>query len=122
VGIKPPSLKLAVQPPAKFSFFRIPTYPTPTAFIKHLTSQARAREVCPLVSIPAIMAIPMLLEGHGIAFLPGSFVREQLNRGELVALQVSDLPWLTQDVYLVKLVDRQLDQHRQAFVHMIKAQ
>ena len=92
------------------------------AFIEHLTSQARAREVCPLVSIPAIMAIPMLLEGDGIAFLPGSFIWEELNRGVLVALQVSDLPSLTQEVYLVKLVDRQLDQNHQAFAKMLRSQ
>jgi len=51
-----------------------------------------------------------------------SFVGDHLKQGELVALQITDLPVLSHEPLLVKLADRDLDELHLAFVRMVRAQ
>jgi DNA-binding transcriptional LysR family regulator len=64
----------------------------------------------------------MLLKGQGVAFLPESFVSDYLASGELIVLDVTDLPVLNHEPLLIKLVDHKLDNLHQELVRMIRAQ
>lgn len=105
-----------------YPIYRVPLDPSTVAFVEHLVEQVRSSHTRSQVWLPVIMAIPMLLKGQGVAFLPESFVGEYLVSGELVILDVTDLPVLNHEPLLVKLADYELDSLHQALVRMIRAQ
>ena len=105
-----------------YPIYRLPLDAASVAFVEHLVAQARSQSDQSRVWLPVIMVIPMLLKGQGVAFLPGSFVEEYLLSGELVALDVTDLPFLKHEPLLVKLNGYKLDAHHQELVRMIRAQ
>ncbi len=105
-----------------YPLYRVPLDAATVAFVEHLVEQARSQSNRAQVWLPVVMAIPMLLEGDGVAFLPESFVGDYLSSGELVALDVVDLPVLNHEPLLVKLAGRNLDSLHQELVRMIRAQ
>jgi DNA-binding transcriptional LysR family regulator len=105
-----------------FPLYRVPLDGATMAFVEHLSAQTRSRQGSSQVWLPAIMAVPMLLKGQGIAFLPESFALHYLERGELVVLQVSDMPALSHEPLLVKLADQELDDLHLELVRMVRAQ
>jgi DNA-binding transcriptional LysR family regulator len=105
-----------------YPIYRVPLDAATMAFVEHLAAQTRSRSGGSQVWIPAIMAIPLLLKGQGIAFLPESFVQEYLKSGDLVTLHVTDLPKLSHEPLLVKLTDHNLDEIHREFARMVQAQ
>lgn len=105
-----------------YPIYRVPLDPSIVAFVEHLVEQVRSRHNRSQVWLPVIMAVPMLLKGQGVAFLPESFVSDYLASGELSILDVTDLPVLNHEPLLVKLADHKLDNLHQELVRMIRAQ
>ncbi|MEJ2711493.1 MAG: LysR family transcriptional regulator [Anaerolineales bacterium] len=105
-----------------YPIYRLPLDAATVAFVDHLVTQARSQSNQSQIWLPAIMVIPMLLKEQGVAFLPGSFVEDYLISGELVALDVADLPFLKHEPLLVKLDGYKLDSHHQELIRMIRAQ
>jgi DNA-binding transcriptional LysR family regulator len=105
-----------------FPIYRVPIDVTTMAFVEHLVEQARSIRGGSQVWFPAIMAIPILLKGQGVAFLPESFVSDYLVSGELVSLDITDLPVLNHEPLLVKMAGHKLDSLHQELVRMIRAQ
>lgn len=105
-----------------YPIYRLPLDAATMAFVEHLVAQARSQSGQSQVWLPAIMVIPMLLKGKGLAWLPESFVEQYLWSEELAVLDVDDLPFLKHEPLLVKLGGYKLDAHHQELVRMIRAQ
>jgi DNA-binding transcriptional LysR family regulator len=114
--------RISLQDVLNFPIYRVPLDAATVAFVEHLVEQARTQNNQSQVWLPVIMVIPMLMEGQGVAFLPESLVSEYVNNGELVALEIADLPFLKHEPLLVKLNDCRLNTHHQDLVRMIRAQ
>lgn len=105
-----------------YPIYRLPLDAATMAFVEHIAAQARSQSGGSQVWMPAIMAIPMLLKGQGIAFLPETFVQSYLDSGDLLVLDIIDLPNLSHEPLLVKMADHSLDNLHLEFVRMFRAQ
>jgi DNA-binding transcriptional LysR family regulator len=115
-------LELSLADVLDYPIYRAPLDASTMAFVEQLATQTKSRVGGSQVWLPAIMAIPTLLKGQGIAFLPESFVQDHLKVGDLVVLNITDLPALTHEPLLVKIADRTLDELHLEFARMIRAQ
>ncbi|HID54049.1 MAG TPA: LysR family transcriptional regulator [Anaerolineae bacterium] len=106
----------------EFTIYRITLSPRLTALVENIAEQARSGSGGAVVAIPAIMAAPLLLQGKGIAFLPQGFVQTYVDAGQLVFLEIEDLPLLSHELLVVSLAERPLDPPNTAFVQMLRAQ
>jgi DNA-binding transcriptional LysR family regulator len=106
----------------EYPIYRVPLSPTTTAFVEKLWEQTRSGSGTGIVQLPVVMAIPMLLKSNGVAFLPGTFVNDNLASGTLVALPIPDMPKLYHEPLLVKLSNRTLDALHQELARLITAQ
>ena len=92
-----------------YTLYRLTLSPSATALINNLTEQARRRHGGSIIKLPPIMAVQLLQTGQGIAFLPEALVSNWVERGDLVFLNVVDLPKLSTEPLLVSHVSRTLD-------------
>ncbi len=103
----------------QFPIYRSTLSPTATALIADLAISAQRGKDEGSVYIPAIMAAPMLLEGRGVTFLPQALIQKQVDDGQLVFLDVDDMPALYTEPLLITLVDKELDAPNQVFVEVL---
>lgn len=114
--------EISISKVLEYPIYRVPLDPGTVAFVEHLVEQVRSRRNTSQVWLPVMMLIPMLLMEQGVAFLPKSFVAEYLSSGELVVLDVVDLPILNHEALIVKRADRELDILHQELVRMIRTE
>ncbi|QPC84633.1 LysR family transcriptional regulator [Phototrophicus methaneseepsis] len=93
-----------------------------TATISTIVEHARPGSGGAVLRLPAIMLIPFLVQGEGVAFLPESAVKTQVETGELMPLTIGDLPPLMNELLLISIQGRELDAPTQAFVQMFRAE
>ncbi|MEM6282089.1 MAG: LysR family transcriptional regulator [Chloroflexota bacterium] len=102
-----------------YPIYRSTLSPTATALIQSLTAQARQGNGTGDIYIPAIMAAPLLLQGQGVTFVPQALVQKQVDDGQLLFLQIDDMPDLFTEPLLITMADRELDTLNTAFVQML---
>lgn len=103
-----------------YTLYRITLNPNVTAMVENIAESARPGSGGALIYIPALMAVSLLIEGQGVAFLPENFVKKHVDRGKLVFLNIVDLPPLRDELLLFSLAERELDLPAQAFIQMIR--
>jgi len=102
------------------TIFRVSMFPEMTVFMDNIVEQGRKGSGGAVIAIPMVMALRLVLKGQGLTFLPESYVRESLDSGALVMLNVIDMPVLYSQPVLIALRDRKLDVLHQAFVTLFK--
>ncbi|MEO0564116.1 MAG: LysR family transcriptional regulator [Chloroflexota bacterium] len=100
----------------QYPIYRSTLSPTATALVQDLALQAQRGTGEGAIFMPAIMAAPMLLEGQGVTFLPQALVAKQVSAGQLVFLDVLDMPTIHTEPLLVALADREIDAPNATFV------
>ncbi len=93
-----------------------------TALVEGIAEQARQGSGGAMIVIPAQMAVGILLEGRGVAFLPQSYVQAYVDSGGLTFLDVTDLPQMFNEPLLICAEGRDLDAPTAAFVAMVRRQ
>ncbi|MEL7233998.1 MAG: hypothetical protein AAGK74_05850, partial [Chloroflexota bacterium] len=58
-------------------------------------------------------------QGQGVTFVPQALVQKQVDDGQLVFLQIDDMPDLFTEPLLITMADRELDTPNAAFVQML---
>lgn len=91
-----------------------------TALVERIAEQARAGNAGGVTSIPAMLALQMVLSGEGVAFLPKEFIRPHLESGSIEVITVSDLPELFNDTLLISHAGRELDKPCRVFVDIMR--
>jgi DNA-binding transcriptional LysR family regulator len=119
-----PLAKMAENVPMESVFehtiFRVSMFPEMTAFMDSIVEQGRKGSGGAVIAIPMVMASRLTLKGQGVTFLPESYIREYLDSGALVILNLPEMPTLHSQPVLIALRDRKLDVLHQAFVKLFK--
>ena len=102
------------------TIFRVSMFPRMSAFIDSLVEHGRAGSGGAVIGVPMIMALRLATLGQGVTFLPQSYVAGPVAAGELVNLQIADMPALMSEPLLIALRNRQLDVPQQEFVRLFK--
>ena len=103
----------------RYPIYRSTLSPTATAIIDDLAEQARREGSGGMTNIPAIMAEPLLQDHQGVTFLPQALVQRGVDDGQLVFLNISDMPDLSTEPLLITRIDYILDEPHTAFVAML---
>jgi DNA-binding transcriptional LysR family regulator len=103
------------------TIFRVSLFPRMTAFIDTVVEHGRQGSGGAVIGVPMVMALRLATLGQGLTFLPQSYVARSVESGELVYLNLADMPRLTSEPVLIALKNRQLDAPQQAFVEIFKA-
>lgn len=104
------------------TLFRTTLNPTVTAFIQGIGERARRGSGGAVITLPALMTLRPLILGQGVAFLTEEFVGRQVGLGNLVFLEVADMPPLFNEIVLIGLAGRELDPPTAAFVRILRAE
>ena len=104
-----------------YTIYRVTLGPRVSALVGSFVEQGRRGSGGAVVQVPAVLALRPLRRGQGIAFLPRSYVQRHVQAGSLTYLPIADLEPLTNEVVLVTMAGRALDQPNAAFVQMIRA-
>ena len=110
---------LTMQALHQYPIYRSTLSPTATALIQGLAEQARRGNGTGDIYIPAIMAAPLLMQGQGVTFVPQALVQKQVDDGQIVLLDLADMPDLYTEPLLIHLSERALDAPNKAFVAML---
>jgi DNA-binding transcriptional LysR family regulator len=105
----------------QYTIFRVTMFPRMTAFIEEVIENARQESGEAVVGVPVIMVVDLVRSGQGVAFLPQGMVQASVEAGELVFLEIADMPILTNEPLLVTLRERELDRSNLEFVRIFKA-
>ncbi len=103
------------------TIFRVSMFPRMTAFIDSVVENGRQGSGGAVIGVPMVMALRLVTLGQGVTFLPQSYVGRSVEAGELVYLNIADMPRLTSEPVLIALKNRQLDVPQQAFVGIFRA-
>lgn len=106
----------------KYTIFRVSMFPQMTAFIDTVVEHGRVGSGGAVIKVPMVMALRLVSMGDGITFLPQSYVKQSINEGELMYLNIEDMPQLYSQPILICAKDRRLDDIHLAFVDIVKAQ
>ncbi len=101
------------------TIFRVSMFPQMTAFIDAVVERGRQGSGGAVIAIPMVMARRLVSMGQGVTFLPQSYVKPSVELGELVYLEVQDMPRLMSQPVLIAHKDRELDQVHQAFIEIL---
>lgn len=112
--------KLAVTDLYDHTIYRITLSPNVTALVENIAEAARQGSGGAVIQIPATMAISLLIQGQGVAFLPENAVRKHIDDGRLVYLNITDIPPLIDEILLVSLKSRALDVPAKEFVRLLR--
>ena len=102
------------------TIFRVSMFPEMTIFVDELVEHARAGSGGAVIAVPMVMALRLVILGQGVSFLPESYVRGAIESGELVYLDLVDMPHLVSQPVLITHKDRQLDTMHEKFVRVLK--
>ncbi len=105
----------------RHSILRVNLGPRATAFIQGVVESARRGSGSAVVTVPASMAVRMVILGQGVAFLPQSYVQRHIESGRVVPLNIAEMPQLFSEPLLVTLRGRELDRPNAEFIRMFKA-
>lgn len=106
----------------EYTIFRVSMFPQMTAFIDTVVEHGRVGSGGAVIKVPMVMALRLVSMGDGITFLPQSYVKQSINKGELMYLNIEDMPTLYSQPILICAKDRRLDDIHLAFVDIVKAQ
>lgn len=113
--------RLKIEDTFAYTILRVRLGPAVSALVDSMAEQARRGSGGAQITIPAMMAERLLLQGYGLALLPENFVREHVEAGRLVYLDLQDMPPLTDEPVLIAMADRELDAPNLEFVRMMRA-
>lgn len=105
----------------QYTIFRVSMFPQMTAFIDNVVEQGRRGSGGAIIAVPMVMALRLVSMGQGMTFLPESYVRESVQRGEIDYLDIADMPRLVSEPVLVCHQERKLDGVHEAFVQIFKS-
>jgi DNA-binding transcriptional LysR family regulator len=103
------------------TIFRVSMFPEMTAFIDTVVENARGGSGGAVIAVPMVMAMRLVSMGQGVTFLPESYVRSVVEGGELVYLDIAEMPELVSQPVLICLKERRLDDIHQEFARIFKA-
>lgn len=112
---------LALEDIYQFTIFRVSMFPQMTAFMNEIVEYAREGSGGAVIAIPMVLALRLVLQGQGVTFLPESYVRNAIEDGQLVYVNIAEMPPLYSRPILVAHRDRPLDVMHAAFVEIFKA-
>ncbi|MCB9450858.1 MAG: LysR family transcriptional regulator [Anaerolineaceae bacterium] len=101
--------------------FRVSMFPEMTAFIDAAAEQGRQGSGGAVIAIPMVMARRLVTLGQGVTFLPEHYVKMDVESGDLVYLDIVDMPSLVSQAVLVTRRDRELDKVHREFVRIFRA-
>lgn len=99
--------------------FRVSLFPQMSVFVDEVVEMARAGSAGAVVAVPMVMARRLVLLGQGMTFLPASYVRTLIERGECVQLNIVDMPPLVSEPVLIAHKAREIDTVHQAFAQAL---
>lgn len=102
------------------TIFRVSMFPQMTAFMDELVEHGRQGSGGAVIAVPMVMALKLVMMEQGVTFLPESYVRPAVAMGELVVLDIEDMPPLVSRPVLIAVRERELDKVHQAFVAVFK--
>lgn len=111
--------KITIADLTQHTIFRVMFNRDITSVVDQLVEQARDASGGAVVQINGLLAIDLVAEGQGVAFLAENTVKRQLEDGSLVRLEIEDLPDFRNELLIVKDIQRQLPAPTQAFIDMI---
>lgn len=111
---------LPVERIYQHTIFRVSMFPEMTVVMDELVEQARQGSGGAVIAVPMVMALRLVLDGQGITFLPESYVKAAVKAGELVFLEIPDMPHLVSQPVLIARKDRELNAVQQAFVRLLR--
>ena len=103
------------------TIFRVSMFPRMTVFIDTLVENARQGSGGAVIKVPMVMAQQLVRMGKGVTFLPQSYVDALVNRGDLVYLDLDDMPRLMSQPVLISRKSQGLDDVHQEFARILKA-
>lgn len=103
----------------RHTIFRVSMFPRMTSFIDEAVENARMGSGGAVISVPMVMARRLVMLNEGISFLPESYIKHSIEKGELVMLNIQDMPNLQTTPLLIKLKTRQLDKVHLAFIEAL---
>lgn len=102
------------------TIYRVTINSRVTSAIENIVENARDGSGGAVIFLPATIATELLRQGSGIAFLPQSFVKKYVADGQLVYLNIGDMPQLYHEPLLISLVGRTLDQPNATFLEVVR--
>ncbi len=102
------------------TIFRVSMFPEMTAFIDEVVEHGRRGSGGAVIAVPMVMALELVKRAQGVTFLPESYVREAVEAGQLVALNIAEMPALVSQPLLITQRERKLDSMHQEFVHVFR--
>ena len=102
------------------TIFRVSMFPRMTAFIDEVAEHGRSGSGGAVIALPMVMALRLVILGQGLTFLPESYVKEPVEDGKLVTLNIEDMPPLMSTPVVIALKDRKLDAVHEAFIDILQ--
>ncbi|RMF79058.1 MAG: LysR family transcriptional regulator [Chloroflexi bacterium] len=103
------------------TIFRVSMFPRMSAFIDEVVEQGRVGSGGAVIAVPMVMALRLVRLSKGVTFLPESYVRHPVETGQLVFLDIADMPRLMSEPVLIAQRGRALNSVHQEFVRIFKA-
>ena len=127
VGVNHPLAQVADQPVNidrlyQHTIFRVSMFPQMTHFIDEVVEHGRQGSGGAVIAVPMVMALRLVRKGQGVTFLPQSYVTSAIVKGELLFLDIIDMPDLISEPVLIAHRDRELDDLHQHFVQCLTSQ
>ena len=102
------------------TIFRVSMFPQMTAFIDSVVENAREGSGGAVIAVPMVMALQLVTSGQGVTFLPESYIKQSVIRGDLKHLRITDMPRLMSQPVLIAHKNRKLDDVHLEFVDILK--
>jgi DNA-binding transcriptional LysR family regulator len=112
--------RISMEALYNYTIFRVSMFPEMTAFMDALVEQGRRGSGGAVIAVPMVMAYRLVTLGQGMTFLPEYYVHKAVEAGELVYLQIDDMPALVSEPVLVCHKERRLDRPHEEFVRVFK--
>ncbi len=103
----------------RHTIFRVSMFPRMTSFIDEAVENARLGSGGAVISVPMVMARRLVMLNEGLTFLPESYIKHSIEQGELVMLDIEDMPPLNTTPILIQLKSRQLDKVHLSFIETL---
>jgi DNA-binding transcriptional LysR family regulator len=101
------------------TIFRVSMFPAMTAFINAVVEHGREGSGGAVISVPMVMARRMVQDGHGVTFLPQTYIQASVESGELHLLDIDDMEPLLSEPVLITPKDQMLDDVHQQFIETL---